>query len=83
MNKLCEIAELIKAWDKIEIFTHIHPDGDALGSSYALASAQKAASREYGLDDWLFGPPEQYVICHSPVPVMLVNPRADLFSLCD
>lgn len=41
------------------------------------------ASREYGLDDWLFGPPEQYVIRHSLVPVMLVNPRADLFSLCD
>ena len=41
------------------------------------------ASREYGLDDWLFGPPEQYVIRHSPVPVMLVNPRTDLFSLCD
>ena len=41
------------------------------------------ASREYGLDDWLFGPHEQYVIRHSPVPVMLVNPRADLFSLCD
>lgn len=41
------------------------------------------ASREYGLDDWLFGPPEQYVIRHSPVPVMLINPRADLFSLCD
>ena len=41
------------------------------------------ASREYGLDDWLFGPPEQYVIRHSTVPVMLVNPRADLFSLCD
>ena len=41
------------------------------------------ASREYGLDDWLFGPPEQYVIRKSEVPVMLVNPRADLFSLCD
>ena len=41
------------------------------------------ASREYGLDDWIFGPPEQYVIRHSQVPVMLVNPRADLFSLCD
>ena len=41
------------------------------------------ASREYGLDDWLFGPPEQYVIRHSQVPVMVVNPRADLFSLCD
>ena len=41
------------------------------------------ASREYGLDDWVFGPPEQYVIRHSQVPVMLINPRADLFSLCD
>ena len=41
------------------------------------------ASREYGLDDILFGPPERYVIRHSLVPVMLVNPRADLFSLCD
>ena len=41
------------------------------------------ASREYGLDDWIFGPPEQYVIRKSQVPIMLVNPRADLFSLCD
>ena len=41
------------------------------------------ASREYGLDDWLFGPPELYAIRKSKVPVMLVNPRADLFSLCD
>ncbi|MBR5328204.1 MAG: universal stress protein [Paludibacteraceae bacterium] len=41
------------------------------------------ASREYGLDDWLFGPPELYAIRHNQVPVMLVNPRADLFSLCD
>lgn len=41
------------------------------------------ASREYGLDDWLFGPPELYAIRHGQVPVMLVNPRADLFSLCD
>ena len=41
------------------------------------------ASREYGLDDWLFGPPELYAIRHSQVPVMLVNPRADLFSLCE
>ena len=41
------------------------------------------ASREYGMDDWLFGPPEQYVIRKSQAPVMLINPRADLFSLCD
>jgi len=41
------------------------------------------ASREYGLDDILFGPPERTSISQSQVPVMLVNPRADLFSLCD
>ena len=41
------------------------------------------ASREYGLDDWLFGPPERKAIQRALVPVMLVNPRADLFSLCD
>lgn len=41
------------------------------------------ASREYGLDDWLFGPQERHAIRSSQVPVMLINPRADLFSLCD
>lgn len=41
------------------------------------------ASREYGLDDLFFGPPERKAILRSQVPVMLVNPRADLFSLCD
>lgn len=41
------------------------------------------ASRDYGLDDILFGPPEQHAIRRALVPVMLVNPRDDLFSLCD
>ncbi|MCM1035661.1 MAG: universal stress protein [Paludibacter sp.] len=41
------------------------------------------ASREYGLDDILFGPPERGVIRRSMVPVMLLNPRGDLYSLCD
>ena len=41
------------------------------------------ASREYGLDDILFGPPERKAIQQALVPVLLVNPRADLFSLCD
>ena len=41
------------------------------------------ASREYGLDDLFFGPQERHVIQRALVPVMLVNPRADLFSLCD
>lgn len=41
------------------------------------------ASRDYGLDDIFFGPPEQHAISRALVPVMLVNPREDLFSLCD
>ncbi|MBR1996542.1 MAG: universal stress protein [Paludibacteraceae bacterium] len=67
---------------------HIHKELASI--SYNLQEKDKGgililltASREYGLDDWLFGPPEQYVIHHSSVPVMLVNPRSDLFSLCD
>ena len=42
-----------------------------------------SASRDYGLDDILFGPKEYHVVKKSPVPVLLVNPRADLFVLCD
>lgn len=41
------------------------------------------ASRDYGLDDILFGPPERHAIKRALVPVMLINPREDLFSLCD
>lgn len=41
------------------------------------------ASRDYGLDDLLFGPPEQHAIRRALVPIMLINPREDLFSLCD
>ncbi len=41
------------------------------------------ASRDYGLDDLIFGPAERYILLHSQVPVALLNPRGDLFSLCD
>lgn len=41
------------------------------------------ASRDYGLDDILFGPAERYIVLHSEVPVFLLNPRGDLYSLCD
>ena len=64
---------------------HIHKELHLIASSpdSPIALILLTASREYGMDDWIFGPPEQYVIRHSQVPVMLVNPRADLFSLCD
>ena len=73
--------ERVAKGDSFHIHRELHryPITDNLYPDLILLTA----SREYGLDDWLFGPPEQYVIRHSQVPVMLVNPRADLFSLCD
>lgn len=41
------------------------------------------ASRDYGLDDIVFGPPERHAIRRSTVPVLLLNPRGDLYALCD
>jgi hypothetical protein len=42
-----------------------------------------SASRDYGLDDIIFGPKEYHVIKKSDIPVLLVNPRGDLYALCD
>lgn len=40
------------------------------------------ASRDYGLDDYLLGPKELSLISKSRVPLMLLNPRGDLYVLC-
>jgi len=42
-----------------------------------------SASRDYGLDDILFGPKEYHIVKKSSIPVLLVNPRGDLYALCD
>lgn len=42
-----------------------------------------SASREYGLDDIVFGPKELHLIKKTKTPIMLINPRADLYTLCD
>lgn len=42
-----------------------------------------SASRDYGLDDIIFGPKERKNIKHSKYPILLINPRGDLYSLCD
>lgn len=39
MSNILEAAEFLKSHDNIEIFTHIHPDGDTTGSSFALCTA--------------------------------------------
>ncbi|MDR1698681.1 MAG: universal stress protein [Prevotellaceae bacterium] len=40
------------------------------------------ASRDYSIDDMLFGTQEQRIIQRAEIPVMVVNPREDLYVLC-
>lgn len=42
-----------------------------------------SASRDYGLDDIIFGPKERKIIKNIDSPTMLINPRGDLYALCD
>lgn len=42
-----------------------------------------SSSREYGLDDVIFGPKELHLIKKAKSPLLLINPRADLYTLCD
>jgi len=42
-----------------------------------------SASRDYGLDDILFGPKELHLVRKSTLPLLIVNPRGDLYALCD
>ena len=42
-----------------------------------------SASREYGLDDIIFGSKEKKILKTAQVPILLINPRADLYALCD
>lgn len=53
----------------------------AVDEAYGLVLL--SASRDYGLDDLLFGPKELHLVRRSPVPILLINPRGDLYSLCD
>ena len=42
-----------------------------------------SASREYGLDDIIFGSKEKRILQKTQIPILLINPRADLYVLCD
>lgn len=39
-------------------------------------------SRDYGLDDIIFGPKEQHLFKQTTTPLMCINPRGDLYVLC-
>ncbi|MBR1516129.1 MAG: hypothetical protein IJ621_05230 [Paludibacteraceae bacterium] len=62
---------------------HLYEEAVSRQRDFAHQLLVLTASRDYGLDDLIFGPPERKAIARSQVPVMLVNPREDLFSLCD
>jgi len=70
---------------------HLEHVAGFFAAKEAVAKAEKekygivllSASRDYGLDDIIFGPKERHLIQKSTVPVLLVNPRGDLYALCD
>lgn len=41
-----------------------------------------STSRDYGLDDLIFGPKEEHIYKISTKPLMCINPRGDLYVLC-
>lgn len=53
-----EIAAWLLAHDDIAVVTHYRPDGDALGSSFALVAALKAMGKR------------AFAACSDPVPVL-------------
>jgi hypothetical protein len=55
----------------------------ALAENQANSLVLLSASREYGLDDIIFGPKELKLIRKTNTPILLINPRADLYALCD
>ena len=64
------VAGWLRAHDNIAIITHLHPDGDALGSSLAMALALKALGKR------------AFVCCQDPVPDFLsVLPEQTLIVL--
>ncbi len=72
-----KVIQSAKKSEKLEMEAVLRAKEDAV--SMVIVSA----SREYGLDDIIFAPKEKRIIDKSAVPVMLINPRGDLYSLCD
>ncbi|MDR1628086.1 MAG: bifunctional oligoribonuclease/PAP phosphatase NrnA [Oscillospiraceae bacterium] len=56
MKTLLEIADILKSKNCIYILTHQYPDGDTLGSAYALCRALQLIEKKCK------------VLCHDPIP---------------
>lgn len=56
MTKIDELAQWLRERDQIAILTHVHPDGDALGSTSAICMALKKLGKQ------------AVCVCDDPVP---------------
>lgn len=63
--------------------SNIELESGQLNSNKANKILIISASRDYGLDDLIFGPKERKIIKNINIPVMVINPRGDLYALCD
>ena len=74
-NNRCSLIDGAKNSFKIEF--------EAL-NSYAKSfdMIMISASRAYGLDDVFLGPKEFHVLKKATLPIMLINPRDDIYVLC-
>lgn len=61
----------------------VEMDALLIADKYQAGIIIVSASRDYGLDDIIFGPKESGLIKKSNIPILLVNPRGDLYALCD
>lgn len=87
------IDKSVSLFDKFSLsYTIVEGEKDSFKIEYEAAHRSRelnsqiliiSSSRDYGLDDIIFGPKEQHVIDKANIPVVLVNPRKDLYSLCD
>lgn len=72
------VEDVVASEDSFGVELEAVRRADELGAGMVICSA----SRSYGLDDIVFGPKELKFINEATVPVMLLNPRADLYVLC-
>ena len=71
--------QIVKAQkDSFKVEREACQKADELVAGMAVFST----SRDYGLDDLLFGPKELDAYQRCPVPAMFINPRKDLYVLC-
>ena len=86
-NKICTVLNKFEIEHRVLMAKKdsfkVEYDALSLGNEKHTGVLMILASRDYGWDDILFGPKERHIIQKSTSLVMLINPRSDLYTLCD